>query len=67
MSRVPEDGVYTLASARNALERDEWDMPQYSPDDYQGMDGNNFAVCQLGDLGDWREVAVIGAVTLPIS
>jgi hypothetical protein len=59
--RVPEDGVYTMAHLRNALERDEWDIPQYSPDD-ACPEGNNFAISQAPEReeSEWRNVVIIG-------
>jgi hypothetical protein len=63
MSRVPDDGVYTIAHLRNALERDEWDIPQYCPEDGYGPEGNNFAVSPMVDREEreWQGVPVIGA------
>lgn len=60
--RVPADGVYTLAHLRNSLEREEWDIPQYSPDD-ACPEGNNFAVSQVADREEpeWQGLLVIGA------
>lgn len=58
IARVPEDGVYTIAHLRDALDRDEWDIPQYCPDDTP--DGNSFAISQMPERDEWQDLVVIG-------